>query len=465
MIKKKYKKIFPLLQKKSSNLVIYDNENRDINFNGLIEIEKFLKKKIKKKSLILFVGDNDSISIAHYLAFFRLGHCQIMIENNITDNSLNDINEKFEPEYIFVNKQRNKINNYKIIKSIDGYNLLQSNQKNQSKINKNLALLISTSGSTGKSKFVKITFENILENTISIRKYLNIKKKDIGVSTLPISYSYGISVINMHLLNENNFVCNKSSILEKKFWELLKKYKVTNFSGVPFSFELLDRINFYKFDMHNIRFITQAGGKLHTNIIAKICNHLKKIKINFFVMYGQTEASPRISYIELKDLIKKPDSVGKVIPGGKIILSKKKLGEIIYYGKNIYRGYANKRNDLEKLSNIKNLKTGDLGFIDKDGFLFIKGRVNREVKIYGRRINLDIIENFINNMQEKKYLCIKKDHNLYIVYINIVDEINIKKKIFKEFKIPGNIIKFKKIDKLPINKNKKISYQKIIIND
>ncbi len=465
MIKKKYAQILPLLTKKSSDLIIYDDENGDINFNQFIKIENFIKENLKRKCLILFIGDNDSTSIAHYLAFFRQGHCQIMLEKNVTDSNLKQINLKFKPEYIFISKDKPLINGYEILKTIGNYHLLKSNIINHSIIEKDLALLITTSGSTGESKFVKITFENLLENTISIIKYLNLTQKDIGISTLPISYSYGISVINSHLFNESNFVCNKNSFLEKNFWHSIKKYKVTNFSGVPFSFELLDRINFYNFDFHNVKFFTQAGGKLNSEIVKKICNQFMNKNINFFVMYGQTEASPRISYIELKDLIKKPESVGRPIPGGKITISKRNNGEVIYSGKNIYKGYANNRADLKKLLNIKKLKTGDLGFLDKEGFLFLKGRLDRDVKIYGRRINLDIIENYINNFKEKKYLCIKSNQNLYIIYVKSINETDMKKKIFNEFNIPLNIIKFKKLSKLPINKNNKISYSEILIDE
>ena len=140
--------------------------------------------------------------------------------------------------------------------------------------------------------------------------------------------------------------------------EYFKKKKITNFSGVPFHFEILHKMNIDKLNLKSIRFCTQAGGKLDAAITKSLSKKFFTLNKKFFVMYGQTEASPRISYADEKDLMKYPDTVGRVIPGGKIFIkNKKKIGEILYKGNNIFRGYASKRADLTYLKKINILRT------------------------------------------------------------------------------------------------------------
>ena len=152
-------------QNKLRKLKIYDSENGDIDYKKFKIIENKIKKLVKNKSLVLFAGGNDSISLATYLALFRLKHCQILVEKNISKDNLNIIIKKFEPEYIFIDNKEKFDNKYKNVNTLGNYNFLKITKSIKSNIHKNLAILISTSGTTGESKFVKLTFENIIENT------------------------------------------------------------------------------------------------------------------------------------------------------------------------------------------------------------------------------------------------------------------------------------------------------------
>ena len=177
-------------------------------------------------------------------------------------------------------------------------------------------LLISTSGSTGSPKLVRLSYKNIESNTNSIVKYLNIKKEDVTITTLPISYVYGLSVVNTHLSSGATIVLTNKSMVEKDFWKIVEKYSVNNFSGVPYNYTLIER--FKKFDLpKSIKYTTQAGGKMNTLLINKIINLYKKKKIKFIQMYGAAEATSRMSYLKWLCAPKKIGSIGKPIPGGK----------------------------------------------------------------------------------------------------------------------------------------------------
>ena len=197
---------------------------------------------------------------------------------------------------------------------------------------------------------------------------------------MPAGYSYGLSILNSHLKAKSKIVLNNNSIIEKSFWEKMKKFKVNSFGGVPEFYEFLRKLNFEKYVNKNMKYLTQAGGKLNEKDLeyfGKIC---KKNKIKFYVMYGQTEASPRISFLEWKFFFKNMNSIGKPLKGyklkifnrGKEIKRPNKNGELVLFGKNVCLGYANNFSDLKRGDENKNiLRTGDLGFKDKNNFFIL----------------------------------------------------------------------------------------------
>ena len=126
-----------------------------------------------------------------------------------------------------------------------------------------MALLLSTSGSTGSTKFVKLSYENIFSNTKNISKYLKLTKKDRSISSLPLNYSYGLSVINTHLYKGGSIFVSERNVIDKKFWEIVNNFKISNLNGVPFFYEILSKIGFEKFNLNSIKFFTQAGGHLN----------------------------------------------------------------------------------------------------------------------------------------------------------------------------------------------------------
>lgn len=430
--------------------------------NEIVELSKKIKELSKGKKLVLFMGDNDEYSLLFYMTCLKLRDCIMPISSNTSRKSLDSIIKNFKPEIIFT-----KLNifekKYKEFYNIGTYKVLKK-KITINKINNELALLLSTSGSTGDSKYVKLTYKNILSNASSIKKYLNLDSSHSTITTLPIHYSYGISVINSHLLSDAKIYINKLSFFERNFWLNLAKNKITNFSGVPFHFEILHKLNIEKLNLDSLKFCTQAGGKLDVEIIKFFVKQFTKLKKNFYVMYGQTEASPRISYADEKDLNKYPDTVGRPIPGGKIIIKKKdkNTGEICYRGNNVFNGYAKNRNELRKLEKINILKTGDIGH-KKQNLLFITGRISRFQKIHGIRINLDVLERYLNNLKIKCF-CIFKINKIFIFTTkSIENENDLKILIKKDFEININAIKFIKIDKFPYNSNNKVNYK--ILNE
>ena len=270
--------------------------------------------------------------------------------------------------------------------------------------------MLSTSGTTQNPKFVRLSNSNLYNNTRSIIKYLKIKSDHNTITTMPMGYSYGLSIINTHLSSGSKIILNNKTVFDRSFWKLVDKYKITSFGGVPQLYELLKQLKFEKINLPHLKYLTQAGGKLEKKILKYFENICKEKNIKFIIMYGQTEASPRISYLEWKKFTLKFGSIGKVLSGskfkildkrGKYIKSTYSVGELIFFGKNVSLGYASDLEDLYKSDiNKGKLFTGDLVYKDNDNYLYIVGRKNRISKIFGLRINLDDIE---KQLKKKQY--------------------------------------------------------------
>ncbi|MFQ5433181.1 MAG: AMP-binding protein, partial [Nitrospinota bacterium] len=337
-------------------------------------------------------------------------------------------------------------------------------------IHDSLSVLLSTSGTTGSPKLVRLSMENIYDNANSIREYLEIKQDERAISSLPIHYSYGLSVLNSHLLAGASIVMTGKTIIYPDFWDVFNDNECSSFAGVPHSYRILDRSGFAKRSTPTLRTMTQAGGKMENNLIDKYSRNLKARGARLVVMYGQTEATARISYLPPEMLPEKLGSIGIAIPGGKLavfdgeneITEPHRVGEIVYYGKNVMLGYATSPADLADGDLMKGkLRTGDIGYFDEDGYFFIKGRIKRFVKIYGLRINLDELEEkmkihgptAVTGNDEKVFV--------FCGYGGEADYDNYRRELAKVYKLNINTFIFKKIDSLPAKSSGKIDYKKL----
>ena len=354
--------IFKEINKFQNKNAIITERNESINYGAISSSIDEICKKIDSRSLVFLVCGNNPESILGYISFLKTDCAVALLEEKINHNSLKNLVDIYKPNYLFVKKNFFKLDGYEQILSFKNFDLIK--RKNFFKINlyRELSLLISTSGSTGSPKMVRISKKNLEDNTKSIINFLKITDEDTCITTLPMSYVYGLSVINTHLKQGCTIVLNEQSVLEKKFWTKLLNNKVTTFSGVPYTYQMLDKIDFYKKDLKHIRYLTQAGGKLNLQINKKIIENLSSKKKDFIVMYGAAEATARMSFLPPEFSSKKIGSIGVPIPGGKFWiedLSHKKIekeneiGELYYSGKNVCLGYAENIDDLSKADENK----------------------------------------------------------------------------------------------------------------
>lgn len=471
--------MFNLTSNNKEKIAINSKISGPISYGLLKDKINFLEKYIAKKSLILIITKNSIAPIISYIFSANNNHVAILIDLKTSKEEINKIINIYEPNYIFAPNYLNlnlKFDNYEIIKYFFDYIIIKNQKVTEHKFHKDLFLLLPTSGSMGSSKFVRLSKKNLLANAKSIIKYLNIKSIDKAITTMPFSYSFMLSIINTHLLSSASIFVTENSILQNEFWKEFKNNKITSLSGVPYIFEIILKLGLQNIYTPSLKYLAQAGGKMNDENIKRIIEFSSKNNIKFFMMYGQTEASARMTFLDWRLSEKKIGSIGKSIPNTKIWLEDKKkkninnpykIGEIIFKGKNVSLGYCEKKYDL-RLGNLNKsvLRTGDLAYFDDERFLFLVGRKNRISKIFGNRINLDELE---NKMKLKKFeiACKEINEKINIYFDNNLNKRKLTERLTEVTGLNQNGFKLIKIKKIPRTSSGKISYSKLdeIIND
>lgn len=413
------------LNKYQNNIAVITDSKDIFTYSDLHNMQSELFQHIGDRKLIAVLCENKIGALLGYICFINNQIVPIMLDKNLNIELLNNLLNEYKPDYLWIPEENDYFNEYKVKCVLCGYKLIEYNNLNDIIMFDQLALLLTTSGSTGSPKFVRISYDNLKSNTISIISYLNISEHERAITVLPMSYTYGLSVINTHLYAGACIMLTDKKICDKEFWSFFNDFRGTSFSGVPYIYDLLRKMNFKTINVPSLRTMTQAGGKMSNDTSAYFYNYAVNTNKTFYIMYGQTEATARISYLPFEYMSKKQGSIGIPVKGGIIelvdenndkIKESNRVGEIIYKGQNVSLGYALNRSDLEKGDeNHGILYTGDLAYYDSENFIFIYGRKDRYIKFLGNRIDLDDLETLLNRKFFIEIICLYKKGRFHIV--------------------------------------------------
>lgn len=431
-------------------------------FKYKVETFKEQLPRLRKKQLGLILCSNRVATLTAYIAGLQLSDALLLLDEKINDKFLKNIIERYEPDWIYTSKSFQGHDDYRLHYKSNHYEIwCRASSIDTTEIYPDLALLLSTSGTTGSSKFVRLSYKNIQSNAEAIAAYLQLNETERAITTLPMQYSYGLSVINSHLLAGGTLLLTDDSILSKDFWSFFKKNKATSLAGVPYIYQMLHRLRFDRMDLPSLRYFTQAGGRLSPNLVRYFNEVAKEKGWRFYVMYGQTEATARISYVPPERLSEKESSIGIPIPNGKLSLDAE-TSELIYEGPNVMLGYAHSRSDLAKGDELfGRLHTGDIAAMDEDGYFYIKGRMRRFIKLFGLRLNLDEIEKQIEQHFSINVACVGDDNKLYVITEEAAKIDEIKLYIRDLYKLHPSAFTVKRIAAFPRLANGKINYTEL----
>lgn len=469
-----------LLQYKGKIALKDDNCNCML-YEELNDYCKVIKNSITEgRTLVFSLCENSIGSVAGYIAFLNNNIVPVLIDKNMDRTLMSNLIEVYNPPYIYLPADmKDEFNSAECILEKYGYALLKTGRTNEYKLYDKLGLLLTTSGSTGSPKFVRQSYDNIQANAEQIAEYLNITEDDRPITTLPMNYTYGLSIINSHILCGATVLLTNRTLMERDFWNFFKEEQATTFGGVPYTYEILKKLRFFRMDLPSLRYMTQAGGKLTPELHKEFAEYALEKEKKFIVMYGQCEATARMAYLPAEKSLEKYGSMGIAIPMGRldlidvdgnIINEAETVGELVYYGPNVTLGYAECEEDLAKGDERGGrLETGDMAKRDQDGYHYIVGRKKRFLKIYGNRVNLDEIERMLKTYLDIECACSGVDDHLYAFITDNSDEIKNKTKHFLAEKTGLNMAAFKvvTVDEIPKNEAGKTLYIKLdaLINE
>jgi acyl-CoA synthetase (AMP-forming)/AMP-acid ligase II len=413
--------------------------------------------KLGRKSLGLLIAQNRYECLAAYLAALNTGSALILLDSALNPDLLHDFLVAYQPDWIFALQ----------LADLPGYQpasepgLLVNQAQQDIEIHPDLALLLTTSGSTGSPKLVRLTLANLAANADSIAQYLQLTPADRPITSLPMSYSYGLSVLNSHLTAGASIVFTDDGVIQRGFWDALDRYQCTSVAGVPYTYQMLLQTGLLKTKGLTLKTLTQAGGRLDERFIRQMHSLALDRRWKFFVMYGQTEATARISYVPFEKLGDKIGSVGIAIPNGALSVDNA-TQELIYQGPNVMMGYAECRADLSEGDELKGLlRTGDTARRDDDGYFYITGRLKRFLKMFGKRYNLDDAERLLAKRIERTVACYGRDDLLIAAVENCENVEAIHVIACETFDLPRPAVKIIAMQELPRTSNGKLDYKRL----
>jgi acyl-CoA synthetase (AMP-forming)/AMP-acid ligase II len=352
----------------------------------------------------------------------------------------------------------------------EGGELVRTGYPAQVPLHPDLAVMLTTSGTTGSSKFVRLSQRNLEANAGSIVGYLGLTPSDRAITSLPIHYSFGLSVLNSHWMAKATVVMTGESIIQKPFWEVFARHECTSLAGVPYTYQMLERVGFRKMALPSLNTLQQAGGALDRRLAAEYGTFMADRGGRFFVMYGQTEATARIAYLPPERLPDKLGSAGIAIPGGRLSIEPagaettdgRVTGEVVYQGPNVMLGYADRPADLARGDDLGGvLRTGDMGYLDEDGFLFLAGRSKRIAKVFGLRVNLDEIE---ARLREHGPAAVVGGQDRIWAFCAFGSEASVgalAESYARDYRLHRSALEFRHIDEIPTTSSGKTDYRQV----
>ena len=409
--------------KPGAKIAAVDSNGAEISYHELCSFIVEMKEHAQTGAVVFCLCENDIGALAGYLAFMDNRTVPLLLNARLDRSQLSNLLQAYIPPYIwYPEKYAGEFSSYSVILKRYGYVLAKTGNRFYP-VNKNLAMLLCTSGSTGSPKLVRHRITNLESSARYVAEFFEANESDRPLADLPMYYTMGLSVINSYLYSGATIVLSSLSLMSPEFWEFFNKQNITVFTGVPYSYEILRRLHFTNQEWPHLKILTQGGGKLKDKIYTEFAEYAQKTGKKFIATYGQTECTARMAYLPAEYAITKQGSIGKAIPCGElyIIDSQRNFiegageGEMCYCGPNVTMGYAERRKDLLKGDEWYGFrKTGDIARRDEDGFYFITGRKSRFLKLFGVRVGLDECEKIITSRFGIECACVGDDKEMRI---------------------------------------------------
>ncbi len=459
---------FDIDKKDPASAAAFNEKGETLTYGQLAQFSSVFYEQTGHRTLLFILCRNCFGALLGYTACLSCGIVPLLLDAGLDRELLQNLIDTYQPEYLWV--PAGTVLSYPACFEAEEYVLLKTGY-GACELHPALGLLLTTSGSTGTAKLVRLSYTAILANAQSILAYLELDKKERPVTSLPMSYTYGLSVINSHLLAGAMILMTDRSLFEREFWDFFTEQKASSLAGVPFTYEMLKKLRFFRMPLPFLKTMTQAGGRLSPELHREFAAFAQEKGIRFFVMYGQTEATARMAYLPHERSLEKCGSIGIAIPGGRLSLSGEDgrnvnepgiVGEIVYEGPNVMMGYSTCPADLAKGDELHGrLFTGDIAKFDKDGYYYIAGRKKRFLKIYGKRVNPDECEKLLKEAFAIDCACSGNDDLLGIFLTDKELAGTCCEYLSQKLGLPSSAFTARVVAQIPRNEAGKIQYKNL----
>jgi acyl-coenzyme A synthetase/AMP-(fatty) acid ligase len=446
-----------------------DSNSDKLTYADITLLSQQISTNILDRALCFLLVENNIGGIAWTMGMLESHKLVPLILNVKTEDSLyQQLIDTYKPSYICA--PNNVTQQGEVIDSQFGYQLRKVSD-NHCVLHPDLSHLLPTSGSTGSPKLVRHKYENIEAAGLNISTFFDLKETDRPLMVLPLYYTMGLSMVFSHLRVGATILITGLSMTDINFWKFLKEQQATSFTGVPYSFQILNLMRFFRMDLPHLELLTQGGGKMPTDLNTKFAEYCRDKGKRWIATYGQSECTARMAYLPAKWALDKVGSIGIAVPNGelslidtdgKLITTPNTEGEMCYRGKNVTMGYAREQADLA-LGDERNgyIRTGDLAYFDEDGCYYIVGRMGRFLKLFGMRVGLDECEQIVQTECGIECACVGTDEKM-IVYITNADKQNeVKDTLVQKTHIVATSFEVRIIADIPKNEAGKKLYSKL----
>lgn len=453
---------------KAEHIAVKDNEGNILTYGKLSNEIRELSAHVQARAVIFCLCKNTVGSLLGYLAFVEADAVPLMLSSKIDKGLLKKLLETYTPAYIWCPTEMKDSLEAECTEERYGYSLLRTDAVFYP-IHEQLQLLMTTSGSTGSPKLVRYKKGNLEANAKNVAIAFGWTAEERPVCDLGMQYTMGLNVINTHLYVGATILLTTHNLMSAEFWDYIKAEKATNFTGVPFSYEIFTRLRFQKMDLPYLTTLAEGGGKLTDKRFIELAEYAKNNRKRFIATFGTTETSARLSLLPPEMALDKVGSIGRAIPEGELFLIDGEgnvledmvaEGEMCYRGPNVTMGYGISKEDLAKGDEWQGVyHTGDLARRDEDGCYYITGRLSRFLKLLSYRVSLDQCERLIQEQFGIDCACTGTDQRMDIY---ITDESKIKDVqnfVCDKTGLFKNLFKVFVIDEIPRNESGKIKYK------
>jgi len=462
--------IFSIDKTEPSRAALLAENGQVVTYGELTRHSARIGEMAGGKCLVFCLCANRPGSVVGYTGFLSSGIVPLLLDARIDDGILERFRELYRPSLFWVPEEI-EIHDAKRIYAVLGYTLWKTEEAPYP-LHPDLGLLLATSGSTGSPKLVRLSVRGVEANAAAIREYLGLTEMERPITTLPMNYSYGLSILNSHLLAGAQVLLTEHGMVQKEFWDFFISAGATSFGGVPYTYEILRKMRFTRMSLPSLRSMTQAGGHLPEALQKEFGEWAAGRGVRFYVMYGQTEATARMSYIPPEKCLNKIGSVGRAITGGafhlidaagNVIENPGEVGELVYSGPNVSLGYAENTEDLGKGDERGGvLRTGDYAKRDEEGYYYIVGRAKRFIKLYGVRVSLDECEKLLKErFRDADFACAGADDHLIIYATKEETRTPSEEYLASTTRLNRKAFQCKVINAIPRNKAGKILYSEL----